>query len=137
MSDSKLNLKLLSGSYAVCQLGPSSPIPAWADGEGLVSISRSDEELSIVCLQSRLPAKVKAEPEWRCLKLEGPFEFSLSGILASVLNPLAAVGVGIFAVSTYNTDYVLVKKENLEKTIQALESAGHKIVTSPQPLSQR
>lgn len=126
-----LELRLLDGVYAVCQLGAAAPIPAWAEGEGFLSISRSDEELSIVCLQERVPRGVKAEQEWSCLKLEGPFEFSLSGILASVLEPLAAAGVGIFAISTYNTDYVLVKRDHLEKTVHALESVGHTVQTRP------
>lgn len=121
----RLKLRLLEGTYAVCQLEASAPIPPWAEGEGFVSISRSDGELSMVCRQERVPAGTKAEREWSCLKLEGPFEFSLTGVLASVLNPLAAAGVGIFAVSTYNTDYVLLKQTHLSLATQALESAGH------------
>jgi len=101
-------LRLLEGSYAVGQLEPSSPIPSWAEGEGFVSISRTKEELSVVCREDRVPPAVKTERGWRCLEFQGPFDFSLSGILASVLGPLAEARIGIFAVSTYNTDYLLV-----------------------------
>ncbi|MCS7067020.1 MAG: ACT domain-containing protein [Meiothermus sp.] len=121
----KLNLHVLEDLYAVCQLEATASIPAWALGEGFLSISRSEEELTVVCLQNRVPPEVKAERNWRCLGLAGPFDFALTGILASVLNPLAKAGVGIFAVSTYNTDYVLLKHHQLEQAVAALEQAGH------------
>lgn len=121
----RLDLHLLEGLYAVCWLEASASIPAWALGEGFVSISRSDEELSVVCLQNRVPLEVKAERDWRCLSLAGPFDFALTGILASALNPLAQAGVGIFAVSTFNTDYVLLKGHQLKRAVAALEQAGH------------
>ncbi|GEM85791.1 ACT domain-containing protein [Meiothermus granaticius] len=120
-----LTLELLPEPYAICRLAAHSPIPAWAEGGGFVGISRSPEELSIVCWESRVPAGVQAERGWRALKLRGPFEFSLCGILASVLNPLAQAQIGILAVSTFDTDYVWVKSGQLEPALQALESAGH------------
>lgn len=125
-----LKLRVLEGLYAVCQLEPISPIPNWAEGQGLVNISRSADELSLVCLENRVPAGTKAERGWRALKLEGPFDFALTGILASLLNPLAQAKIGIFALSTYNTDYVLVKRDNLEVALKALESAGHEVETA-------
>lgn len=121
----KLDLCVLEGQYAICQLEASAPIPAWTMGEGFVSISRSEEELSIVCYQNRVPPEIKAERGWRCICLVGPFDFGLTGILASVLLPLAEAQVGIFAVSTYNTDYVLVKARDLDRAMAALEQAGH------------
>lgn len=122
-----LRLHLLDGAYAVCQLEPTSPIPTWADGDGFATISRTTEELSVVCPESRVPAEIKAERGWRALKLEGPFEFTLTGILASVLNPLAEAKIGIFALSTYCTDYVMVKSGQLEAALEALQSAGHEV----------
>lgn len=122
-----LRLRVLHGTYAVCQLSSTSPIPAWADGEGFITISRSDEELSIVCPEARVPTDAKAARGWRALKLEGPFEFSLTGILASVLGPLAEAKIGIFTVSTFDTDYVLVKAAHLEAALKVLESAGHEV----------
>lgn len=123
----RVNLRLLEHPYAVCQLEPATPIPSWAQGEGFVSISRTEEELSIVCMEARVPPVVKAEPGWRCFAFQGPFDFALSGILASVLNPLAEARVGIFAVSTYNTDYLLVKEHDLDQAVEALKQAGHSV----------
>lgn len=124
---SRLDLRVLEGQYAVCQLEASAPIPTWATGEGFESISRSEEELSIVCHQSRVPPEIKAERDWRLIRLVGPFDFGLIGILASVLNPLAKAQIGIFAVSTYNTDYVLVKAHDLDRAVVALSQAGHAV----------
>jgi uncharacterized protein len=124
-----LNLSVLGGRFAVLQLGPNSRIPAWALEGEFFTVSRTSEELSIVCLESNVPAKsnMRLERDWACLKLQGPFEFSLTGILLSVLEPLAKVNVGIFAISTFNTDFVLVKSEHLEAAIVALEGAGHSV----------
>jgi uncharacterized protein len=133
-----LNLSLLEGRYVVLQLEPNASIPAWALGGEFFSVSKTGEELSIVCLESNLPTNLptnaptnlpdlRLERDWACLKLQGPFEFSLTGILLSVLEPLAQVNIGIFALSTFNTDYVLVKAENLERAIAALEGAGHRV----------
>ncbi|WP_299426208.1 ACT domain-containing protein [uncultured Meiothermus sp.] len=121
----KPDLHLLEDQYAICQLEASSLIPAWAMGEGFLRISRSEEEVSVVCHQNRVPPEIKAERGWRCIRWVGRFDFGLPGILASVLNPLARAGVGIFAVSTYNTDYVLVKAHDLDRAMAALERAGH------------
>lgn len=122
-----LTLTLLPQTYAVCRLSPTAPVPAWADGQGFVSISRNADELSVVCPQERVPGGVKADLEWRCFKFQGPFAFNETGILASVLEPLAQAKIGIFAVSTFDTDYLLIKSENLEPTLQALKSAGHTV----------
>ncbi|MDX2005494.1 MAG: ACT domain-containing protein [Meiothermus sp.] len=125
MAGKSIHLELLPGLYAVSQLSPAAPVPSWADGEGFVSIGRTEEELSVVCLEARVPSGVKTDGGWRCFKFQGPFAFDQTGILSSVLEPLARAEVGIFAVSTFNTDYLLVKTENLERTVAALEAAGH------------
>lgn len=125
-----LTLRVVPGSYSVSQLPADEPIPEWADGEGFVSIGRTADELSLVCLTSRVPNDhpgLTTEPGWACLELVGPFAFTLTGILAAVLQPLADEGVGIFAVSTFNTDYVLVKEANLATAVAALRSAGHTV----------
>ena len=122
-----LNLSLLEGRFAVLQLDPSASIPTWALEGEFFTVSRSSEELSIVCLESNVPDGLRLERDWACLKLQGPFEFSMTGILLSVLEPLAKAEVGIFAVSTFDTDYVLVKNDLLETAIAALESVGHRV----------
>ncbi len=113
-----MRLDVLRGDFAIVKLDAADPIPEWAAGE-FVSITRTRDELSIVC--------ESPGGEWRCLKVEGPLDFSLVGILASLAEPLAKAGVPIFAISTFDTDYILVKADNLERAIRALRSAGHTI----------
>lgn len=123
-----LQLRVLDGDYAVNRLAHSANVPSWADGDGFVSISRSANELSIVCRSERVPIEdpiVQSEAGWTCLQLVGPFAFTLTGILLSVLQPLAEASIGIFAVSTFDTDYVMVKHERLAEAIEALTSHGH------------
>jgi uncharacterized protein len=122
-----ITLDLLHGSYAVSQLAVDDPVPSWADGDGFVNIARTDEELSVVCRDDRVPEAVTTERGWRCMMFRGPFAFDQTGILVSVAAPLAAANIGIFAISTYNTDYLMVKGENLDATIGALRAAGHTV----------
>jgi uncharacterized protein len=120
-----LTIDVLTGSYAVSQFDPDAAIPGWADGPGVVSIGRTPEELSIVCLEGRVPAGVTTEGDWRCLMFRGPFAFDQTGILASVAEPLAHAKIGIFAISTFNTDYLMVKAKNLDRAVGALRAVGH------------
>ena len=119
-----LTLRILPGRYAVAQ--PES-WPHWLPAQGLVSVTRTANEFSVVCEQSCVPAGVKAEPGWSVLEFEGPFPFHLTGILHSVLHPLAQAKIGVFAVSTYDTDYVLVKATDFERARAALTQAGHRL----------
>ena len=121
----QVKLEILSGAYAISRLERTAAIPAWADGEGFVAIARTEDELSVVCLAGRVPAGVKSDDRWRCLKFVGPFAFDETGIAAAVLNPLAEAAIGIFLVSTFDTDYLLVKADDLARTRQALAKAGH------------
>lgn len=124
----KLNLRLLSGDLAVCRLGPKSPIPAWAlAGAGFASVTRTADELSVVCAKTLAPADTKCERDWRLFKIEGPFDFALTGILVSVAKPLNEAGVSILTISTYDTDYVMVKAKNADKAVSTLRSAGHTV----------
>lgn len=122
-----LRLSVLDGRMGVCRLAPDSPIPAWATSGGLSSITRTTDELSVACPEASVPGDVRCEKGWRVLKLEGPFEFSEVGVLSSVATSLAGAGVSIFAVSTYDTDYVLVKGEKLDRAVTALREAGHAV----------
>lgn len=126
-SHHSLTLTTLSERLAVCRLDPSSKIPSWATIAALFSVTRTTDELSIVCPEESVPADVKCERGWRVLKLEGPFEFSMVGVLSSVAAPLADAGVSIFAVSTYDTDYVLVKETLFELAATALRDLGHEV----------
>ena len=123
-----LQLQVLDGDYAVSKLSRLEAIPVWADGEGFVSISRTPEELSVVGLSARVPVgdpTVQSESGWACLEVVGPFAFTVTGILLAVLKPLADAMIGIFAVSTFDTDYVMFKHERLAEAIEALTSHGH------------
>ena len=124
---SRLRLDLLDGRMAVCRLAPSSEVPPWATGAALFSVTRTPDELSVVCPEENVPVGAKHEEGWRVLRLKGPFEFSVVGVLASVAAPLAGAGVSIFALSTYDTDYVLVKEEVLESAVSALRRSGHEV----------
>jgi len=122
-----LTLSLLQEKFAVCRFDPRVEVPAWSMKGEFFSITRTSDELSIVCPESNVDEAIQCEKGWACLKLEGPFAFSLTGVLNSVTGPLARAGVSIFAISTFDTDYVLVKEGALEEAAEALSRAGHHI----------
>ncbi|MFZ0961048.1 MAG: ACT domain-containing protein [Terriglobia bacterium] len=123
-----LDLLLLKDKLSVCRLAAGEKVPAWAmRGGEFTSVTRTAEELSIVCREEAVPKGTKCESGWRIFKIEGPFDFALTGILVAVTKPLADAGVGIFAVSTYDTDYVMVKDQNVGKAVRALTAAGHHV----------
>jgi hypothetical protein len=120
-------MTLLPDPFAICRLGSDAAIPAWATTRAFFSITRTAEELSIVCLQSVVPAGVQCERNWRCFQLAGPIPFTTVGVLASLVQPLAEAGISVFAVSTFDTDYLLVKSADLAPAIEALRQKGHSI----------
>lgn len=99
------------------------------------SVTRSDYELSIVCPQANIPQGAHCDSGWRNLKIEGPLDFSLTGVLTSIVGPLAEVGISIFSISTYDTDYVLVKDQDLSRTVIELSRAGHLVAGDEDSLS--
>lgn len=122
-----LTLSLEPDAYAVARLDPDLSIPSWARESPFFSITRTREELSVLCLESLVPMHERAERGWRLLRLDGVFPFSVTGILSSVLEPLAVVGVSILAIGTFDTDYVLVPDSKLETAVAALTQAGHTV----------
>ena len=124
-----LKFSVIPGSFAVCQFPAGSPIPDWLPATGLLSVTRADDELSIVCDSSAVPVSVKADRDWVSLKLEGPFPFSMTGVLASFIQPLADRAVPIFATSTYNTDFVLIPKQHMTAGLEGLREAGHELMS--------
>ncbi|MBZ9713462.1 ACT domain-containing protein [Deinococcus multiflagellatus] len=119
-------LSVLPGRYAVVQLPPDAPLPPLAGA--FWSLTRTADELSLVCAEAEVPPGSTAADGWVAFKLHGPFPFHLTGILASVLNPLRDVEVGIFALSTFDTDYVLVKQAQQPEATAALRAAGHTVL---------
>lgn len=120
-----LALSVLAPTLAVCRLAPDSPIPAWAEGGMLSVVARTPDELSIVCLDDAVPDGTVAERGWRALQVQGPLPFDMVGVMASLAVPLAEAQVSIFAVSTFLTDYLLVRDGDLDWAVQALRGAGH------------
>jgi len=123
----QLKFRWLPGPYAVVRLAPTSPIPDWATKGEFTSITRTADELSIVCPADTLPRDVDTPHHWICLKLEGPFPFSQTGVLLSFIEPLSNNGVPIFAISTYDTDYVLIPEEHA-RALDILRDAGHQLL---------
>jgi uncharacterized protein len=121
-----VRLTIVPGRFAVSRLAAGDPIPPGL-GNGMVSITRTAGELSIVCAEAAAPVGARIEKGWICLALPGPIPFTATGILSSLLAPLAEAAVGIFAISTYDTDYVLVKEAQLEQAVAALKAAGHEL----------
>ena len=120
-----LELSLLPERYAISRLGADSRIPAWATQGSFFSVTRTGDELSIVTEVSLVPIGVPSQPGWRVLKVHGPFVLTEIGVLAALAVPLAEAKISLFAVSTFDTDYLLVASESLAAAIAALERAGH------------
>jgi uncharacterized protein len=125
MAPLPLTLTLLPELFAVCRLPAGAELPAWATAGVFYAVTRTAHELSIVCAQEQVPAGFACQPGWRCLQVAGPLDFALTGVLASLAQPLAAAGISIFAISTYDTDYLLIQDKALDAARAALHSAGH------------
>jgi hypothetical protein len=120
-----LKYRVLTEWLAVCRLGSDAPFPALALEGGFFGVVRTRDELSIVCSEDRVPDDALAERGFAALRLEGPFPFSMTGVLASFLQPLAGAQIPIFAISTFDTDYILVRREDLKRAVAVLGAAGH------------
>jgi hypothetical protein len=125
---SGLDLAVLDGTLAVCRLPANVPPPNWAlAGDGFLAFVRAGEELSVVAPSAAVPERVPREDGWRAIGVKGPLDFSLTGVLASLATPLAEAEIPILAIGTHDTDYVLVKEEQLERALEALTAAGHRL----------
>ena len=125
-----LTLDLVPGSYAICRWAHGEPLPPWVMHGEFFSVTRTPAELSAVCDVAALPPGVKGEAPWSMLAVRGPLDFNITGVLAGLATPLATAGISIFAISTYDTDYVLVRSADLDRAIRALREAGHSIAES-------
>ena len=123
-----LALDLLPGDYAICRCPAGESLPDWVPRSGFVSVTRTPAELSIVCDARAVPAGAVCQRPWRMFAVRGPLDFALTGVLASLTSPLAVAGVSIFAIATYDTDYVLVPAEDVDRAVEALRNAGHQVV---------
>jgi len=122
-----LELRLLPGRLAVCRLEADDAVPAWALSSPFLAVTRTKTELSIVCAEARVPEGALAERGFRAFRVAGPLKFSLTGVLSSLLDPLARASIPVFVLSTYDTDYVLVREAHRRRCLIALKRAGHRI----------
>jgi hypothetical protein len=129
-SNRRFELTVLSGSFAMVRMAADSPLPPWATDAEFFSVTRTSEELSVVCPAGRVPDGVIAETGWGVLKVKGAFALSEVGVLAALSTPLALANVSLFAISTFDTDYLLVSEKQLDAAIAALRSAGHRVEQS-------
>ena len=120
-----MQLRTLPDSYAVVRLEPGSDLPEWVDKGPFRSVTRTEHEVSVVCRDHDVPEGESVDRGWTVLEVKGPLDFSLTGVISSLVEPLAAAEVPIFVISTFETDYVLVRSSDLARAADALESAGH------------
>lgn len=119
-----MELEVLSETFGICKLRPG-PVPAWATEPSFHFIAGTPDELSVVCPESAIPERIPRESGWRCLRVRGPLDLSLTGVLASLAGPLAEAGISIFPISTHDTDYLLVKEDR--RAIEVLRAHGHDV----------
>lgn len=123
----KLNMTILKELYGVCRLKRDAVVPMWTENGEFVSVTRTLDELSIVCPEENIPKEITCEQNWRVLKIEGPLEFSMVGVLARISMILANAKISLFVISTFDTDYILVKDQVLEETLVQLRREGYQI----------
>jgi hypothetical protein len=122
-----VKLHTLDELYAIVRLEPDAELPDWVRGGHFWSATRSESELSIVCCEEDVPTDASAERGWCALELAGPLHFSLTGVVAALVTPLAEAEVPIFVISTFETDYLFVRERDLERSVDALAEAGHSV----------
>jgi hypothetical protein len=125
MHSPTLTLDVLPDQFAICRLDSAAPVPDWALSGSFYSVTQTSDELSVVCCQRNVPPHVQCNRDWLCVRVAGPLDFTLTGILAALAAPLAQAGISIFALSTYDTDYLLVKQADLQDALEVLTKAGH------------
>lgn len=123
------SLSVLPETFSICRLAPSTHLPDWLIGLDFWAAVRTSDEFSLVLPEAVVPRSWLSEPGWRGIKVEGPLDFNLTGVLTNLCTPLAENGVSIFSISTYDTDYILVRQKDLEKACQVLQNSGYGFLT--------
>lgn len=132
-SDPRFDIELLAGRFAVARLAPGAPLPGWATGDGLTSVTRTAAELSIVCPSAQVPSDVPHEHGFCAMFIRGPLDFGAVGVLSALSGAIAQAQVPILAISTFETDWVLVREADLPAAAQALRDAGHRLYETGTP----
>lgn len=129
----ELEFEVLPGQYAVTRLEAGAADPAWLPDTGFTCVVRTPKELSVVCREFFVPETLRTERGWRCLGIAGTLDFSMTGILAQIATVLADEGISLFAISTFDTDYFLVREEDLNRAMRTLQRKGSRISPVPSP----
>lgn len=124
-----INLRAVPGVFSVARLAADASIPDWFNGAGFSAMVRSDDELTLVCLQDRVPTHVEAEPNWRCFRSLGPIPFNATGILQSLIQPISEQGIGVFVLCTFDGEHIFVPEKEWDRAARLLEEAGHRFVS--------
>jgi hypothetical protein len=127
MQPRKLTLSILPDRYAVCKIEPEHDVPQWVERSAFWSVTKTQHELSIVCCEDSVPDDIEAERGWRILEVKGPLDFSMTGVLNSLTRPLAESRISVFVLSTYLTDYLMIREKDSESAIITLRVQGHSI----------
>ncbi len=127
-----VSLAVVPGRFAVCRLDADAALPAWAVAGDFFAVARTAEEVSVVCREEAVPEGVRRAAGWACLKVDGPLAFDETGILAALAGPLAQAGIALFALSTFDTDYLLVPQGALPEALDALARHGHVVRPAPE-----
>ncbi|MGW4485496.1 ACT domain-containing protein [Amycolatopsis sp. NPDC004368] len=126
----RLAIDVRPGDYSVVRLPADAPVPADLldpAGPTLVSVTRTPEELSVICPTGREPSGGVVEHGWRLMSVRGPLEFTLTGVISALASELAAAGVALFSLSTFDTDHILVRAAELDRAVKAFRDAGHEV----------
>lgn len=118
----------IPGRFGVARLDAKASIPDWFDGKGLSALVRSDDELTLVCLEDRIPQEVEAEKGWACFRSLGPFAFDEAGIVAALVSPISKAGIGVFVLCTFDGEHILCPKPDFERAKDILTAEGHHFV---------
>jgi hypothetical protein len=127
LEQTNLVLTVLEETFSIHRLAPDASLPEAISECDFYSLSKTADELSLVCSEHLAVKSEKQSPDWKCLKVAGPLDFKLTGILAGITDVLAKERISVFAISTFDTDYILIKKQNLTNAVSALERAGYQI----------
>jgi len=123
-----MQIRTLDETFALARLSPSAPVPEWVGGRDLIAVVRTRDELSIVCRADTIPSDVQeVERGFRGLAVVGTLDFGVTSVIAGLTAPLAAAGIPIFNISTFDTDYILLREDKLDAAKTALSAAGYEV----------
>nr|WP_319390977.1 ACT domain-containing protein [uncultured Cohaesibacter sp.] len=123
-----LNIRVVPGRYAVCRLDTDAAVPDWLQGSGFKAVVCSEDEVTLVCLETRVPRGIPSETGWACLRTIGPFPFDTAGIVKSLIDPLSRNDIGVFVICTFDGEHVLIPSHKLDAAKKHLEAAGHTVL---------